>query len=89
VERAFKLWGTGELVIPANKTHRKFSKRLWGFATGEVVRSAANLSQKQWEKLKGMAKECMHHLTDQCEELICERVGVSTGRTLCFEEDSD
>ncbi|KAF8137038.1 hypothetical protein EV363DRAFT_1394616 [Boletus edulis] len=74
VERAFKLWRTGELVIPTNKTHRK---------------SAANLSQKQWEKLKGMAKECMHHLTDQCEELICERVGVSTGRTLCFEEDSD
>lgn len=88
IERAFKYWETGELVLPSKKA-RKFSKKLWGFATGEVTRAAGHFTEKQWDKLKALAMDNMGDMMERGEEVYCEKAKVSTGRAHCVEEDSD
>ncbi|KAF8122031.1 hypothetical protein EV363DRAFT_1183722 [Boletus edulis] len=89
VERAFKFYKTGKLVIPHKRSARKFSKHLWGFATGEIIRATRKLSPKQWGKLKELTMEYTEGIMGQSEEFMCEKAGVRTGRALCIEEDSD
>ncbi|KAG6369958.1 hypothetical protein JVT61DRAFT_12589 [Boletus reticuloceps] len=89
VERALRFYQTGKLVIPPKRSARKFSKCLWGFATGEIVRATSKLSPKQWGKLKELTMECTEEVLGQSKELMCERAGVRTGRALCIERDSD
>lgn len=89
VERAFRYWKTGHLVIPSKRVSRKFSKNHWGFATGEIIRSTECLTSKQWKKLKALAMECMEGLIGVPEEVMCVRAKVSTGRAYCVEDDSE
>lgn len=89
VERAFRFWKTGHLVIPSKRSSRKFSKNLWGFATGELIRSTKCLTDKQWKKLKTLAMDCLEGTVGVTEEVLCVRAKVSTGRAFCFEHDSE
>ncbi|KAF8427568.1 hypothetical protein L210DRAFT_877488, partial [Boletus edulis BED1] len=88
VERAFRYWESGELVLPQRKS-RKFSKRLWGFAAGEVIRAATQLSSKQWGKIRDLAGEYTGLNGQQLEQFMCQKAGVSTGRAFCVEVDLD
>lgn len=88
VERAFTYWKTGHLVIPSKRVSRKFSKNHWGFATGEIIKSTACLTEKQWKKLKALAMESMDGAIGVTEEVMCVRAKVSTGRAYCYEDDS-
>ncbi|KIJ19081.1 hypothetical protein PAXINDRAFT_8433 [Paxillus involutus ATCC 200175] len=88
-ERALRRWETGQHVIPLNGL-RKFSHRLWGYTTEEIMNAVDRLSERKWKKiLNGAEKFVGAHKPLPTGTLECARLEVTSGRAFAFEEDSE
>ncbi|OSC96936.1 hypothetical protein PYCCODRAFT_1472195 [Trametes coccinea BRFM310] len=57
VERALKMWETGEFTPPVPRSEEsKFSDKLWGPVASDYLKSIINLSDVQWEKILRLAE---------------------------------
>ena len=90
VERAFKLWSTGEYTLPENKSLRKFSASLWQSITNEVMNSVDKVSDKRWVKIFEAAERYIGaHKPVSSMDVACAQQGLLSGRATCYEPDSD
>lgn len=90
VERAFKLWSTGEFTLPDNKSLRKFSTTLWMPITNEVMNSVDNVSAKRWVKIFELAERYIGaHKPVTSKDVTCAQQGLLSGRATCYEPDSE
>ncbi|KIJ12501.1 hypothetical protein PAXINDRAFT_14699 [Paxillus involutus ATCC 200175] len=89
VERAFGQWDTGYFV-PLSKADSKFSNKLWGYTTSEVMESVDRVSEKKWRKIYKEAKKYVGaYNAKQSKAALCAKAQVKiSGRAPCYEEDS-
>ena len=90
VERAFRYWSTGHFVLPEKKNLCKFLATQWTFATNEIMDSVDKLSKKKWMKILEAAEGYVGaHMPVPSRDATCAQLGLVSGRTTCYEVDSD